>query len=128
MFFSFQGLPSTANVVLELSSIMLKLTSPASARVTSLTVSMYLRPLLETLKRPPLMTVVPLRVQEQASGVSRDRMHSKLQDSPSVTSADFRYLVIPMAISERRTDDRVHHEIRQGFINPKENFNASNSK
>ena len=91
---------------------MLKITSPASARATSLTVIMYLRPLLETLKRPPSVTVVPFRVQEQASGVSRDRMHSKLQDSPSVTSADFRYLVIPMAISERRAEDRVHHEIK----------------
>ena len=89
---------------------------------------MYLRPLLETLKRPPSATAVPLMVQEQASGVSRDRMHSKLQDSPSVTSADFRYLVIPMAISKRRTEDRVNQEMRRVFINPEGNFNASNSK
>jgi len=94
---------------------MLKTTSPASAGVTSLMVNMYLRPLLDTLKRPPLTTTAPLRLQEQASVLSRDRMHSKLQDSPSLTSDDFRYLVIPMAISKSRTKDRVHHKIRLDY-------------
>lgn len=60
---------------------------------------MYLRPLLLILKRPPFVMVLPLRVQEHSSELSRDRMHSKLQVSPSFTSADFSHLVMPMPIS-----------------------------
>ena len=83
---------------------MLKTTSPASAGVTSLMVSMYLRPLLVTLKRPPFEMALPFRVHEHSSVFSRDKMHSKLHVSPSFTSADLSHLVIPMPISKFGTE------------------------
>lgn len=78
---------------------MVKTTSPASEGETSLIASIYLRPLLVTLKRPALVRVWPFRAQEYSSVLSLDKMHSKLHVSPSFTWADFSHFVIPMPIS-----------------------------
>ena len=77
-----------------------KTTSPASLGTASRIARVYLRPWRVAQKRPELPTVFPLTVHSATSPVfSWDRMHSKLQLSPSSTSTVFSLLVMPTCSS-----------------------------
>lgn len=96
------SLPFTTREALEIRPRAVKTTSPESSGITLLILSVYFRPMLEVLNRPPLFTLLPFSVQLKSSMLSWDKIHSKVQSSPSWISVFFSRLVMPMFSSGRQ--------------------------
>lgn len=96
------SLPFTTRAALDVRPRAVKVISPASSGITFLILSVYFRPVLEALNRPPLSTLLPFRVQLKSPMLSWDKTHSKVQSSPSWISVFFSRLVMPIFSSGRQ--------------------------
>lgn len=96
-------IPLTNSIVLQLRSLMVKTTSPASVIITSWMFMAYLRPWLANWMRPLLMIISPFRVHEGSSLMSCDRVHSKQQYSPSRTETVRKRLTMVMCRSTKKS-------------------------
>lgn len=96
-------IPLTNSMVLQLRSLMVKTTSPASVTNTSWMFMAYLRPWLANWIRPLLMISWPFSVHEGSSMMSCDRVHSKLQNSPSRTEIVRKRLTMVMFRSTKES-------------------------
>lgn len=89
-------LPFTTREALEVRPRAVKMISPVSSGTTFLILSVYFRPALEALNLPTLSTFLPFSVQLKSSMLSWDKMHSKVQSSPSWISVFLSRFVMPM--------------------------------